>query len=41
MTFIEPTAGRGALDDWSSIDWRAIERNVRRLQERISGQSVS
>ena len=35
MTFIEPTAGRGALDDWSSIDWPAVERNVRRLQERI------
>jgi RNA-directed DNA polymerase len=35
MTFIEPTAGRGVLDDWSSIDWPAAERNVRRLQERI------
>ena len=35
MTLIEPTAGRGALDDWSSIDWPAAERNVRRLQERI------
>jgi RNA-directed DNA polymerase len=35
MTFIEPTAGRGALDDWASIDWPATERNVRRLQERI------
>ncbi len=35
MTFIEPTAGRGALDDWSGIDWPAVERNVRRLQERI------
>jgi RNA-directed DNA polymerase len=35
MTSIEPTAGRGALDDWSSIDWPAVERNVRRLQERI------
>src|SRR5262245_43131467 len=35
MTFIEPTAGRGALDDWSSIDWPLVERNVRRLQERI------
>lgn len=35
MTFIEPTAGRGSLDDWSSIDWSEVERNVRRLQERI------
>jgi RNA-directed DNA polymerase len=35
MTFIEPTAGRGVLDEWSSIDWPAAERNVRRLQERI------
>jgi RNA-directed DNA polymerase len=35
MTFIEPTAGRRDLDDWSSIDWAAAERNVRRLQERI------
>jgi RNA-directed DNA polymerase len=31
----EPTAGRGALKSWSSIDWPAVERNVRRLQERI------
>jgi RNA-directed DNA polymerase len=31
----EPTAGRGALQSWSSIDWPAVERNVRRLQERI------
>ena len=35
MTLIEPTAGREALDDWSSIDWRAAEANVRRIQERI------
>src|SRR3989304_7763831 len=35
MNFIEPTVGRGALDDWSRIDWPAAERNVRRLQERI------
>jgi RNA-directed DNA polymerase len=35
MTYIEPTAGRGGLDDWSSIDWATTERNVRRLQERI------
>jgi RNA-directed DNA polymerase len=31
----EPTAGRGALQSWSSIDWPAVERSVRRLQERI------
>jgi RNA-directed DNA polymerase len=31
----EPTAGRGALQSWSSIDWPAVERDVRRLQERI------
>jgi RNA-directed DNA polymerase len=30
-----PTAGRGALQSWSSIDWPAVERSVRRLQERI------
>ena len=35
MSSIEPTAGRGALNDWASIDWSAVERNVRRLQERI------
>src|SRR3989304_6659335 len=35
MNFIEPTVGRGALDDWSRIDWPAGEPNVRRLQERI------
>jgi RNA-directed DNA polymerase len=31
----ERTDGRGDLDDWASIDWPAVERNVRRLQERI------
>jgi RNA-directed DNA polymerase len=31
----EPTAGRDALRSWSSIDWPAVERNVRGLQERI------
>ena len=35
MISTEPTAGRGALQSWSSIDWPAVERNVRRLQERI------
>ena len=35
MSRIERTAGRGALDDWAGIDWPAVERNVRRLQERI------
>jgi RNA-directed DNA polymerase len=35
MRFIEPTAGRGALNDWASIDWTAVEHNVHRLQERI------
>ena len=35
MISTEPTAGRGALKSWSSIDWPAVERNVRRLQERI------
>ena len=31
----ERTDGRGDLDDWASIDWSAVERTVRRLQERI------
>jgi RNA-directed DNA polymerase len=31
----EPTDGRGNFNDWASIDWPAVERNVRRLQERI------
>jgi RNA-directed DNA polymerase len=31
----EPTAGRSGLQSWSSIDWPAVERNVRGLQERI------
>ncbi len=35
MSIIEPTAGRDDLDDWANIDWPAVERNVRRLQERI------
>ena len=35
MIITEPTAGRGALKSWSSIDWPAVERNVRGLQERI------
>ena len=35
MISTEPTAGRGALQSWSSIDWPAVERNVCRLQERI------
>ena len=35
MSRIERTAGRGALDDWAGIDWPAVERDVRRLQERI------
>ena len=35
MRSTEPTGGRGDLDDWASIDWPAVERNVRRLQERI------
>lgn len=35
MISTEPTAGRGALQSWSSIDWPAVERNVRKLQERI------
>ena len=35
MISTEPTAGRGALQSWSSIDWPAVERSVRRLQERI------
>ena len=39
MISTEPTAGRGALQSWSSIDWPTVERNVRRLQERIFGAS--
>jgi hypothetical protein len=35
----EPTDGRGNFDDWASIDWPAVERNVRRLQERIFRKS--
>ena len=35
MISTEPTAGRGALKSWSGIDWPAVERSVRRLQERI------
>src|SRR5512134_2951003 len=31
----ERTNGRSDLDDWASIDWSAVERSVRRLQERI------
>jgi RNA-directed DNA polymerase len=31
----ERTDGRGDLDDWASIDWSAVGRTVRRLQERI------
>ena len=31
MTLIEPTAGRGALDDWSSIDWPAGSRSAKLL----------
>jgi RNA-directed DNA polymerase len=35
VSITEPTAGRDALQDWSSIRWPAVERNVSRLQERI------
>tara|TARA_Y100000294_G_scaffold51878_1_gene48902 strand:- start:155 stop:1870 length:1716 start_codon:yes stop_codon:yes gene_type:complete len=35
MRIIEQTVGQDVLRDWSSIDWTAVERNVRRLQERI------
>ena len=35
MISTEPTAGRDAVQSWSSIDWPAAERSVRRLQERI------
>ena len=35
MISTELTAGRDARQSWSSIDWPAVERNVRRLQERI------
>ena len=35
MRSTERTDGRGDLDDWASIDWSAVERSVRRLQERI------
>lgn len=31
----ERTNGRSDLDDWASIGWSAVERSVRRLQERI------
>ena len=32
--FIEPTKGRSP-PTWADIDWRAVEMNVGRLQERI------
>src|SRR3954452_23049919 len=32
--FIEPTEGQ-TLPTWADINWRAVETNVRRLQERI------
>ena len=34
MLIIEPTKGR-LLTDWSQINWKAVERNVKRLQGRI------
>jgi len=34
MLVIEPTKGR-LLTDWSQISWKAVERNVKRLQGRI------